>query len=637
MRYIPYLSHYIGIQEFYGGMSSDEAIGTPASFSYSRALDHRRNPSQLTVLPGPRKISAGVVTDLILNMAQVKSGNRYACGDTGMIYKIDTSNVVTYVGKLPTGSDGMLYRSDNDNLYFATQTEVYRYSSNSGTALFDVTYGTSRSADTNAYRTGGASTYNVPQLAAPDESQACYFQPDIEPFYSIKVNIKTIGTGNVTLILHDGLNNNLGQVTIPNGSLTVGLNEFVFSSQIRALVKPNARTYHWHIVSSQTDTVIVAGTSGTLNTADYELWAYRLIDTINNLHPMAQFQQFTCIGNGNYLAVWEPLTDKDPPNSEFQRHKLTFPSGFEVCGLAVTDEFLVIACAKYSSDGTKDFQEGKLFTWDGTAATYNQVVDVSGGAPEGTKTHNNIPYFVVNGKLCAWPGGKDIVQVRKIASLDNTFNGTIDNTRVYPNMLTVKDNMLHVGFPSRTTNTAVEYGTYIWGSLEKNFPDSFNYAYVPNAMATDPNNLNTSGNLQQGCVKSFGDEMYLSWKDKDNNYGLDIVDNLCTPAPVFKFRARRFDGGQAYRDKLALKVGVATAPLPAGVTMTAVTSINGAVYKNGLIHAVGGERLISPIDKPSGFKRIVTGFDGACSTSATTPIIYSEILEYKPLETEFSL
>jgi hypothetical protein len=91
-RYIPYASHYVPIQQFYGGMSSDEAIGTAASFSYSRALDHRRNPSQLTVLPGPRALSKGVVQDLILNMVQVQSGVRYAYGDQGNIYKLDTAN-----------------------------------------------------------------------------------------------------------------------------------------------------------------------------------------------------------------------------------------------------------------------------------------------------------------------------------------------------------------------------------------------------------------------------------------------------------------------------------------------------------------------------------------------------------------
>jgi hypothetical protein len=84
----------ISIQEFYGGMSSDRAIGPKASFSYARAIEHRRNPSRLSVKPGPRDISGGAVNDLILNIVQAQNGNRYAYGDQGYAYKINTSNVI---------------------------------------------------------------------------------------------------------------------------------------------------------------------------------------------------------------------------------------------------------------------------------------------------------------------------------------------------------------------------------------------------------------------------------------------------------------------------------------------------------------------------------------------------------------
>lgn len=635
-KYVPYLSHFVPIQQFFGGQSSDEAIGTPSSFSYSRAMDHRSNPSQLTVLPGPRKLSEGVVQDLILNMVQTKDGTRYGLGDQGYIYKVDTSNVITYLNKLTSGTDGCLYRTDSDAIYFASKTRLHRYYPISGTPTFDVTYGPTKSIDPNAYRTGGQPTtpYLIPKTL--EEGQACYFQPDIEPFYSIKANITVVGTGDMTLTLHDGVNNSLAAVTIPNANLKVGLNEFLFGSQIRALVKPNARTYHFHLTSSVNEdtTAVAAATAGLLNTADFELWAYLLVDTVNGFHPITQFQQFTCVGNGNYLMVWEPLTDVSPPNAELQRHRLVFPAGFEVCGLAVTDEFLVIACAKYSTDGTKDFQEGKLFTWDGTAQTYNQIVDVSGGAPEGIKTKDNMPYFIVNGKLCAWPGGKNIIQVRKIAALDNTFTGVIDNTRVYPNMLCIKDNMLHLGFPSKTTNQSVEHGIYVWGALEKNYAESFNYGYVPSTQDI----LNTSGNLRLGCVSSFGDEMYMSVQYLAGGYGLEIVDNLCKPAPIYKFRARRFDGGQVHRDKIALKVAVVTDPLPSGVGLTVVSSINGGTYVNGQSMAAGDTRIISSVEQPNNFRRIVTGFDGTCDTTVTAgPAIFCEIMEYKPQETQFAI
>lgn len=634
-RYIPYASHFVPISQFYGGMSSDEAIGIPASFSYSRAMDHRRNPSTLTVLPGPRQLGKGVITDLILNMVQSQDGTRWAYGDQGNIYKVDTSNAVTLFNKLPIGSDGELYRSDVDAIYFATQTDLRRLYPMSGTPVLDITYGPSASADANAFRTGGSSAtpYIVP--TAIDESQYCSFQPDIEPFYSIKVSVVTVGTGDLTLTLHDGLNNVLATVTILHGAVTPGLLEFVFSSQIRALVKPNARTYHFHVTSTVADTTLVAGVAAAagvnqLNTADFQLWAYRFVDTVNNFHPMVQFEQFNCIGNGNYLAVWEPLTDSNPPNNEFQRHKLVFPAGFEVCGLAVTNEFLVIATAKYSTNGTKDFQAGKLFTWDGVSQTYNQIVDVAAGAPEGIQTMANIPYFITAGKLCVWTGGDVITDVHRISSLDNTFSSVIDNTRVYPNMLTVKDNMLHLGFPSKTSNTSVEHGVYVWGSLDKNFSPSFNYGYVPSQMQTSADNTNTSGNLQIGCVRSFGDEMYISSKDKTGAYDLDLVDNFCTPAPVFKFRARRFDAGNAWRDKLALKQAIVTAALGAGVSLTATSSIDTGAYVPGQSLATGATRLVSPIAQPNNFKRVVIGFDGTCAASViTSPVIYTQVLEYK--------
>jgi hypothetical protein len=624
-RYVPYALSEVPIQAFYGGQSSDEAIGTPASFSYSRAIEHRRNPSQLTVLPGPRKISAGVVNDLIMNMVQSADGNRYAMGDQGNVYKIDTANKVTYLNKFPTGSDGMLYRSDSDAIYFATKTDLRRYYPLSNNPTFDQTYAQSRSTDTRAYRTGGAAIYTIP--LAVDESQLTSFQSDIEPFYSVKVNVLTKGTGDLLLTLHDGLNNVLATVTILNANVTTGLNEFVFATQIRGLVKPNARTYHFHVTSTIADTTMAVATAGSANTADFELWAYRFVNTINNYHPMAQFQQFTLIGNGNYLAVWEPLTDANPPNNEFQRHRLVFPSGYEVCGIAVTDEFAVIACGKFSTNGTKDFQSGKLFIWDGIAQTYNQIVDVSGGSPDAIQSKENYPYFFVNGTLCTWPGGKNIIKVRTIANVDTTYKNVVDNTHAHPNMMCIRDNLLHAGYPSYTTNVAIQHGVYIWGTLEKNFPESFNYGYV--ASAHQNNVLNTSGNLQLGCVRSFGDEMYMSWKDSNGAYGLDILDAFCTPAPIAQFRARRFDAGGVFRDKQAIKLSLITAPIPAGVTINSVYKVdNGSFIANAPMLTNDVENVA--VVKNGIFKRLVYGFD-IVNTGSVSPTVFCETLQYNPM------
>jgi hypothetical protein len=617
------------VQMFYGGQSSNSSIGPKASFSYGRALEFRRDPSQLTVLPGPRKISGAVVTDLPLNIVQVVSGDRYAFGDTGNFYKISTSNVVTEISNtLTSGSDGLLYRADSDAIYMATQTTVERYAPISGSPTFDQTYGNSKSIDTNAYRTSGAATYTVPTSISETATNICTFEPDIEPFYSIKVKVVAKGTGNWTLTLHDGLNTVLGSVTIASASLNnTALNEFVFASQIRGYVKPNARTYHFHLTSTVADGTVQTTTASDLDTADFELWAYRLVNTVNGLHPMAQFLQYTLIGNGNYLAVWEPLSPTDPPNNEFQRHRLTFPDGFEVCGITPTDEFAVIACEKRSTDGTKDFQEGKLFIWDGSAQTYNQIIDVSGGSPESIYTYNNYPYFFVNGSLCAWLGGKNIVQIRALANTSNVYTDTVDNTHCYPNMMTVRDNLLHLGYPSSTTNVSIEHGVYTWGTLDKNFPNSFGYGYVISTQTR----LNTAGTLQIGCVRNFGDEMYISWKD-GTDYGIDIVDSYCNPAPTFAFRAMEFDAGLMCKTKKALRMSIDTLAIPSGVTITPIHSIdNGADVSHDTMTA-GSTEIISTIQNGL-FKNIVFGFDGACS-GADTPTIKSVNLLWNGLPGE---
>ena len=614
----------VNIQEFYGGQSSDVSIGSRASFSYGRALEFRRNPSRLSVLPGPRSISGGVVQDLILNIVQAQNGNRYALGDQGFFYKIDTSNVVTYVNKLPTGSDGLVYRQDSDAIYAATQTDFRRFYALSGTPVFDITYGSSKSIDSNAYRTGGANTYTVPTTIS--ENERCSFQPDIEPGYAIKVKIANKGTGDWTLTLHDGLNSVLATSTVVNANIIGGWTEFPFSSQVRALVKPNARTYHFHLTSTSTGAVNSLNTND-METIDFEWWAYRFVDSVNNFHPVAQFQQFICIGNERYLSVWEPITDLDPPNNEFQRHRLVFPPGFEVCGLATTDEFLVIACEKRSTSAGKDFQEGKLFIWDGTAQTYNQVIDVSGGSPQGIHTYENYPYFYVNGALCCWPGGKNIVKVRTLANTDTTYRDTVENTQVYPNMMTVRDNLLHLGYPSTTANTSIEHGVYTWGALEKNFPATFGYSYVISTQTY----LNTAGTLQLGCVRNFGDEMYISYKD-GTAYGLDIVDSFCNPAPVFKFRAREFDAGAAYKDKQALRMAVTTATLPSGAVIIPTYQVDDAAEVQSEITLIAGDtEKISPIPSTQGiFRRITFGFDGTCS-GTEPPIIYSDALLWNAL------
>jgi hypothetical protein len=602
---------------FYGGTASDRKVGMPYSHGYSRALDFRKHPGRVSVLPGGRDIGSGVLVDLIQNIIQVDNGDRYAVGDQGNFYRISTSDVLTPRGKLDSGAAGLLYRKDMDELYISSTRTVSRYGkfTTGGAPTLDLNkYAQSRSEDAKAYRAGGIATFSLSSTL--DETAKLTFEPDIEPLYSVKVKINTAGTGDWTLTLHDDANNNLGTVAVATADVVAAgagnLIEFVFSTPVRMLVKPNARTYHVHVTSSDSTGSVFVGTVNDFGTADFEIWADRLIQSNNGLHPIEKFLQYTCVGNERYLSVWEPLSES-PSNEEWLRHKLVFPAGNEVCGLAANDEFLCIATEERGTNSSRSFQRGKLFFWDGLSATYENYIDITEGAPQSVYTYNNMIYAIVSGALYCWPGGKNLIKLRTIADTDSEYSDTTDTTFNYPNMMAVRRNTLLVGYPSSSTNQSLEYGVYSWGQRDKNFPMSFGLNY---SISTQTR-FNTGGNLKIGCVRSFGDSLYIAWRD-GNDYGLDLVDNSSDPAPSGSWESMEFESGDATTDNQAVAV-VATfgAGIPSGYTITPKYRVDWATTWTY------GDPLTTTneyrMDMTTRFKMIEYGLDFAQS-GATQPL-----------------
>lgn len=612
-------------QLFYGGVATDKKVGFQYSHAYSRALDFRKQPGRLTTLPGSREIGDNNVADLILNIVQADNGERFAVGDQGWVYKIDNSNVVTTVGKLDDGNGaGMLFRRDTDEMYISSSRTVSRYGKfNSGVIQLELNkYKESRSEDTLALREGGTTTCSL--SSSIDEQQKIEFTPDIEPLMQFKVEVDSKGTGDWTCTIHDDANNVLDTDTVATADIpTSGLVTFSIN-QVRMLVKPNARTYHAHITSSDSTGDIKCATQNTMNTANFEMWADRLVETNNDrlFHPIEQFLHLTVIGNERYLSVWEPLSD-NPSNLEWQRHRLTFPPGYEVIGLAANDEYLCIATEMRSEDTERSFQHGKLFFWNGLDTTYEFYIDVPEGPPQSVFTFNNMIYMVINGALYAWPGGKNLVKLRTIADTDTEFSDSSDVTEVFPNMMAIRRNTLMVGYPSVTENTNLESGIYSWGQKEKNFPMTLglNYSISTGSRFT----TDSAAQVKIGCVRSFGDTLYFSWYDGDvipEQYGLDIVDNNSDPASSSSWESLEFEAGDGTHDKTARRLSIILShseddTIPSGYTITPKYRTNWTTdwaYGDPLTAA---NEYSMDIDVR--FKMIEYGFD-ITNDSATEPL-----------------
>lgn len=652
-----------------GGQAVDKKIGIKDSFADSQSLDFRKSPSQVSVLPQPIRTDAGTVVDLVQNEVMTASGITYSVGSNGNVYTCSTNGTWSLFGNIgQSGTFGLNYRQDQDAIYIPGTTTVSSITGiSTAPTLNPGFYGESQSTYDNSTNAGfnvnsnqSGSTLTTAILTSYIENaqaQERFFQTDIQPISKIGVNIVTKGSGDWTLVVHDGLNNQLSTVTITNANLTAGqVNYFTFVTPIQANVGPsNAQTYHFHLTSTVADGAVSSLATNDLSTCDMQLWANRLVATTNGIHPQVTFQQFECIGNGRYLSVWENLGEAAPSNSAWQRQKLSFPPGYEVCGLTVFNEYLAIACEFVTA--TNSAQQGIIFYWDGLSDTYNYFTRIPEGSPEAIHEFENAVYYVAAGNwyiitsVAATPQ-----KIRSLPGSENVYTNSNTRTRVYPNVGTVRYGIHLLGWPSTTANTAINYGVYSWGKVDISQPNSFGYSYP---LSTDTQNVNGSNNLTIGMVRNFGNIMHVSWRDDSSGiptFGVDVVNAVSTPASFAKWESLIYDGGMVTKDKQVAYLEASWLTIQDGVSIVIKYSINRGpwVYSSGAtsnaINGFSNSNLWGPdnttgygrldVGNPDGtiqerFNELQIGVDVYCdSTVTTTPIIIGVSAIFDPLVQE---
>lgn len=628
----------INQQTFFGGVSFDEKLGTEASMQYLRGFDWRKNPSKLVQGMQPRRIDSGNLDGLPVNMVQVVTGERFLITDIGSLWLVKTDNTLLKIGDIGERSGyGMVYRTDTDLLYIAGQTAIHTYGFIKDTSrtirrnFLGPNYSTNTSGSYPSVRTGGTKLYTLQTSLVESDPHKLYFTSDIEPLEALMLDVVSKGTGDVTVVIHDPLNRVVASKTIAAASMANGDLDFTFSTVAELLVKPNARTYHAHVYASTGTTTIKCSTDGDLNTADFSIKASRLVPTRNGYHCMEHFLQYIAIQNGRYLSLYEPLSDENPSNTEYLRHKLTLPDGFEGCGLAKTDEFLIQALEKVSTDTSRTSNEGLLVFYDGLSGTYNFYIELTEGAPQALFVRGNIPHVVVGGTLYVYLGGKELTRVRDLPFTDNDFTGIKDNTRVFPYCMANYKKMLHIGFPGSSSNEQLEFGVYNYGSVMPEFPASFGLQYT-----LSHGSINTDAgvtDLEIGCLKAFGDEMYIGWQ-KGTTFGLDLVDSNCKVASSFKVKSRKFDARNVHKEKGVNRIIISTDPVPEGTTAYITYTLDNEVEQISDVQLETGKtQAVLTLD--SRFHDIDFGVQGTSEDTVTEPLaIIGMALEWDPLRDE---
>lgn len=694
-------SRLVGNTEFYGGLSTDKKIGIENSYYDGECLDVRKSPSQMTVLPMARTLpDSGVITGLMTAMTQSKDGNIWGIDEAGKVYKIDENNAITAVSTTATSSGFSLENSDiDDGLWWADGGhKLFSYgkvlnptgasqATNSFEFLEDhseyIDYAVEiqqngdqifYQSDPDIKRSAGSEDVSIKTSVSETEADKIIYLPALIPIAKIGVRFTAKGSGTVRLEIHDENDNIVASSSAKNASdvSTDGYTEFeVRPNPANALSPSNQFTttpwagdtseggsvLHIHIVASTSGYTAKSSVAGSLwLTADITSTAYILHETFNKKHPMVMYDKLY-IGNGRYVSTKESSPLDYVNDTLFIQDGLRLDDGFEVCSFGSSDEYLMIGAEKYSAGSSRGFQAGRIYFWDRQSEGPNFYIDCNMGSPKAIYNFGNIVYIIIAGALYAYTGGKELVKVRTLKGTDTEYSGRNSVTEVYPNMMTIRREVLIIGFPSHTTAYSIRHGIYAFGSIDKNYPNCFTYNYkIPGATTSetlDQHNSDTQ-EFKIGCVYNFNDTLFYSYSVKTTTYpepteeepdpepiittrvALAVVDNDSGTSTSYMWKSLQYDAGAPALQKDALRVGIYFDPLPANTTIRPMYRIDDGEWVLGPATATTGDRYIT-CELNKRFHEIQYGFVGTTGNDLLTPVIKQVSIEIRVLNEEAKL
>ena len=493
-----------------------------------------------------------------------------------------------------------------DNDYTDSQADGNNDLTASGTPVFDaddIPFSglTSRTDQDQALDTSG-NTYTLTTAISEAATHRQTFVPAKDPQESVQVNIADTGTGDWTLTVHDALEREIVAKTVANAQLTTSDFEFIFDSIWRPVI---GASYHFHLTSTEADGTVVTTDAGNLETADFHTY-YQFLVTDADFHPAIQMLNFLAIGNGRYLAKWDATT--------YTPHKLTFPSGYRVRCLGFWREYLAIGTWK----GTNiyDYDEGRIFFWDGIADTYNFYIDVPEGGINALLGTRGLLYIWAgySGDMLIYSGGEAAQKVKRLPKVT-----TDKYVEIFPGAVSTWRSLIHFGVGGNSDSTVIEKGVYTWGSLNRNYAESFGYGYPLSVEAR------TGTDLKVGMVKASGQDLLIGWQ-AGASYGVDKVAVDNAPFATATYEALVADLGSVAEEKYPLILRTDFEPLVTGESITVKYKIDReSEWRETLVEdTVDADYVRLPIKAQA--KEISVGLDLQTSVS-TSPTVIGITLE----------
>lgn len=423
---------------------------------------------------------------------------------------------------------------------------------NTPTYSADVPFsGITTRADQDIHINASGNTYTLGTTLSEGATDRQTFAPTKEPVKSLALNINTVGTGNWTVVVHDGLNRLVATMTVANAQLHTGIYEFIFASSFRPILTAN---YHVHVYSTVGDGKIVTSSLNDMEGSTGNTGAY--LDTFfqilveDQYHPAVQFLNFVAIGNERYVGKLEAGNLWNP-------HQITLPAGYRVRCLAFWNEYLAIGT--WRGDAITDSDSGKIFLWNGTDDSISlPPIDVpEGGVDAMFGSQGNL--FIIagyEGKLLVSSDGAHTQKIGQIPLLE-----TNEYMEVAPGAMTMWRSILRIGATLNTDSTHVHQGIYGYGRLNSLYPYSMGFD-IPLSIGDQQTSM-----VKVGSAFPFGQKLYFGYQN-GNAFGIDSVSVTNQPFSSGRIELLLSDLGHITKRKIPLVFEVNFEPLIAGQSIT---------------------------------------------------------------------
>ncbi len=536
--------------------------------------------------------------------------------DEAMLFSSQTTAAFwlsALTSQIPTNAVSLnAYYQFNGDLTDATSSANNLTGVNTPTFSQSVPFaGATTRLDIDQTATGTGNTYTVPVAISEAASAKISFTPTRDPQKSMQVSINTVGTGNWTLTIHDSANHLITSVTVANASLHTGNYEFTFATPWRPLTN-FTNTYHAHFTSTVADGSIDVGTSSNLSTAGYTTY-FSFLVTDTQWHPINQMLNQMVIGNERYVGTYNGLPASYNPNY------LILPAKWRVRCFALWNEYLAIGCMRGSS--ITDFDQGRIYFWDGSALTFNFFIDVPEGGINALLSKGSTLYAWCGytGYLFEYQQGLDGDKIKRVPHIAEG-----DLCEVFPGAVTTWRTLVRFGIGGNVTSSTINRGVYSWGSfLTMGF---FQQLYRESLSLDYPISTGNYGStVSIGLTHPVQNELLIGWQD-GLAYGVDMVSFANNPASYGTISLLVSDDNEVYKQKAATTVLIQHLPLRTGESIQAKYAQDRGTYQVSGYNTTVGSTKTSLIITGQLYNEYQLGADLA-QTGGTSPTITGIAIE----------